>query len=58
MAPLALIALFLPLASAVAIALFTRRNASVSAGISIGASLGAFLISALIFNQLRGATAP
>ena len=58
MAPLALIALFLPLASAVAIALFTRRNAGVSAGISIGASLGAFLISALIFNQLRGATAP
>ncbi len=58
MAPLALIALFLPLASAVAIALFTRRNASVSAGISIGASLGAFLISALIFNQLRGAIAP
>ena len=58
MAPLALIALFLPLASAVAIALFTRGNAGVSAGISIGASLGAFLISALIFNQLRGATAP
>ena len=58
MAPLAIAALFLPLVSAVVIALFTRRNVTISAGISIGASLSAFLISAMIFFQLRGAAAP
>ena len=47
--------LFLPLLSAVAIALFTKKNRGLSAGISIGAIVISFLLSAFLFFQYRDA---
>ena len=50
------IILFLPLLSAVAIALFTQKNRGLSAGISIGAIVISFFASAVLFFKYRNAT--
>src|SRR6202166_3871685 len=51
------LAMILPLVSAVAITLFTRRLKALSSFISVAAVLGTFLCSCLIFGQ-KGLSAP
>src|SRR5690349_19652991 len=51
-ANLAWLILFLPLAAAAAIALFTQRDARLSAGLSIGAAVLAFLASLVLWGAL------
>src|SRR5436190_12275202 len=46
--------LFLPLLSAVVIALFTQKNRGLSAGISIAAIVTSFVLSAMLFAQFSG----
>ncbi len=45
---------FLPLLSAVVIALFTQKNRGLSAGISIAAIVASFVLSAILFAQFSG----
>ncbi len=49
--------LFLPLAAAVVITLFTQRRPEVSAGVSIGAVVLAFVFSVILFAALPGGAA-
>src|SRR4051794_29220132 len=51
-AQLAWLVLFLPLAAAASITLFTQRNGRLSAGLSIGAAVLAFLGSIVLFSTL------
>src|SRR5712692_8404563 len=44
-------ALLLPLASAIAITLFTRRSKALSSVLSVSAVIGSFVCSCLIFSQ-------
>jgi NADH-quinone oxidoreductase subunit L len=50
------ILLFLPLASAVCITLFTQRQRGLSASLSIGAIVVGFILSAIIFLQTGAET--
>jgi len=51
MNPLPWIILFLPLAAAVLITLFTQRNRSLSAGLSIGAVVAGFVLSLILIGS-------
>ncbi len=50
--------LFLPLAAAVVIALFTQRNKTASAALSIAAVITSFALSVVLFVKLSGETLP
>ena len=52
------IILFLPLAAAAGITLFTLKNRGLSAGLSIGAVVIAFVLSCVTFLHFRSETAP
>jgi NADH-quinone oxidoreductase subunit L len=50
--------LFLPLAAAVVITLFTQRNKTASAALSIAAVITSFVLSGVLFAQLAGGALP
>ena len=52
---LALVILFLPLASAVLISLFTKRHRALSAGLSVGAVAISLICSIVLFVKFHGA---